>query len=176
MPVLAPVDLLLAQFEPTRDDAPMEQGAGGRGRVDYGNERWEGGIGQSQRSVMKKKRGILLFSALLIVLAAAWWGFGRREKPITVRGNISAQDITEIKDVVRRDLRQDILPEFSLAAIKAMPANLKTYLRYQILEIDADTNGGHATVSVWLTPPRTNVEFDRAIYFMGKESGRWRTE
>jgi hypothetical protein len=84
---------------------------------------------------MKKKWSILFLLIPLAVLAGMLWTSPRKPKPV-VLGNPSSQDLAAIEAAVRKDMRQRILPVFSWAGIKALPANFKAYRQYNIAEVE----------------------------------------
>jgi len=124
---------------------------------------------------MKKKRGRFLVSIVAIIIALVCRVVVSPEKVVIVHGDFSTQDVAAIKRAVKRDLRGEILPTFSWAAIKEMPGKIKNYLQCQIVEID--DQGFHDQTAVWVRlPPAKSREGVNWTYFMKRDSGRWKTD
>ncbi|EEF58819.1 hypothetical protein Cflav_PD1992 [Pedosphaera parvula Ellin514] len=83
----------------------------------------------------------MLVGVLLVVGGVIWFGTHREEK-MEVRGNLSAEDLAGIKNAVRSELRREILPDFSLASVKELPATTLRRLQSKILlvEVQNSTN------------------------------------
>jgi hypothetical protein len=88
---------------------------------------------------MNRFRRIFLAVTLLVILAAAGWKLTRPRLPIAISGNFSPADVEQITAAVRHNLRKDIMPDFSWASFKRLPADLKFNLQYEISSIHEDS-------------------------------------
>jgi hypothetical protein len=110
--------------------------------------RFAGGYcGKSKLNFALKGKRIILILVVLVFLAAGFWAFSRPQKVIVVKGDVSAQEVAEIKRAVRRDMARMILPNWSWASIKAFPSQAKWYFRKHLESIEA-TRPGHAYVLI----------------------------
>lgn len=126
---------------------------------------------------MKRKKAILLVIAGLAVLALAFLLlFSASGPPTQVVGELSAQDVAEIKSVVGHKLWHDAFPDFSWQSIKGLPrgAYHAVELRLQITnykESDTETPISHAFVAV------LDETYPAAGFLMVKENtGHWKCE
>ena len=78
----------------------------------------------------------MLAGLVVLVCAGLLFFAAHREEKITVRGNLSATEVAEIKSAVRAEMRRRIFPRFSWRNIKHLPAAVVKELRYKILSID----------------------------------------
>jgi hypothetical protein len=120
---------------------------------------------------MKKKWGILVVIVLLGVLAAAVWTFSRPEKTIVVEGNVSAQEVREIKQAVKSAMRKQVFPGFSWSNLKAFPARANRYLRRDVRSITA--YGPDDAAAVVAESVRTNSS-PRELYCVAKGTNGWK--
>jgi hypothetical protein len=121
---------------------------------------------------MKKKWGILFVLILVIGAAGTLWTLTHGQKPIPVQGYASAQDVADIRRVIKHDLRRTIFRTFSWASFKELPGRIKTYLRCELLEIDAPKDSNLAFVQVRLDPPGVRQD-QTSFYTLTKSSGHW---
>jgi len=84
---------------------------------------------------MKRKWGILLAAILLFALAGILLTSAHHRRPMVVVGNLSAQDVAEIRKVVKADMWGRVFPGFSAAVLKGLAANIGAYVKYDISEI-----------------------------------------
>jgi hypothetical protein len=122
------------------------------------------------------KKIILAISIVAVVVAGICLLPMRPAKAIPVNGNLSAQDITDIKRFLKRDLRRKILPDFSWRSFKGLPAAARNYFKYEILEIDASTDPNETVLFVKLTFHRSASKPEFSYYQMTKSTNRWREE
>ncbi len=85
---------------------------------------------------MKRTRGILAAAILLAVLAAGVWIFSQPEKSVVIKGNISAQDVREIKQAVKNAMRKEVFPSFSWANLTAFPGRARWYFQRHVRSIE----------------------------------------
>jgi hypothetical protein len=121
---------------------------------------------------VKKKRLPLIALALLLFAAIFYFSF-HRDKQIIVVGNLSAQDLAEIKTVVRAEMRHRILPDFSWSSIKSLPASTMDFFqnRIQTIIVTADSKA-----SVWFTPQHDEGfnALNLEAYELEKGTNGWR--
>ncbi len=77
-----------------------------------------------------------MIPASLAVLAAGVCVFLWPHSTIVVKGYLSPQELAAVKSLVKKDMAKRLLPKFSWADAKALPANLRAYFKYNIVEID----------------------------------------
>jgi hypothetical protein len=87
------------------------------------------------RRAMRKKWSILILIVLLAGIAVGFWASLRPRRPVVVQGNLSPQDVANIKSVVSKDMSARIFPRFSLRSVGRLMANLKAYRNNDIMRI-----------------------------------------
>jgi hypothetical protein len=108
---------------------------------------------------------------LLAVLAAGIWACVRPQKAAVVTGNLTVREVAEIKRVVWKDVRRRVLPSFSWASIKALPANAKWYFKQELRSIDA-SRSGHIYVTI--SGPGDPEIFERDRYEVVSGTNGWK--
>jgi len=56
--------------------------------------------------------------------------------PIEVVGNLTTNEVQEIREIARKQLRRQVLPNLSWASIKGIPQALKCYTKTKLLKIE----------------------------------------
>ena len=90
------------------------------------------------------KRKVMIAVLILLVMAAGTVGIiyfsDGGDYPISVTGNLSTNDVKDIKAVVRDHLRKEIIPDISWTSIKGLPMAVRTYSKTYVLTIISVTN------------------------------------
>lgn len=93
---------------------------------------------------MAMKRKVMIAVLVLVVMAASMVGIvyfsDGGDYPISVTGNLSTNDVKDIKAVVQHHLRKEIIPDISWSSIKGLPTAVRTYSKTHVLTIISVTN------------------------------------
>ena len=75
---------------------------------------------------MKRKWKWLVLLCLPVLCFAMWLlAVGGRQIPVDVIGDISQNDVTEIVSFVKREMRREVMRDFSWQSLKAIPGVIK---------------------------------------------------
>ena len=104
---------------------------------------------------MRKKKVILVIVLVFLGAGLAVFLLMRDSgPPVVVSGNLSAEDIAQIKSAVRRELWREALPNFSWAAIKSLPRSSRRVTKVRIVRIsDFSFLNGTQLARVEITEP-----------------------
>ena len=98
---------------------------------------------------MKWKWRWLILLCLPLLAFAVWiLSIGGRQIPVDVIGDLPEKDVTEIVAAAKRELRHEILPNFSWQSLKNMPAAIRRCSSIKLITVfkhDADI----ANVLLW---------------------------
>ena len=126
--------------------------------------------GSINRNVMNKKRIVLISLSLLFLGGAVWFNAGS-EPPIKIIGDLPANDLAEIKSMVRNQARRTIFPSFSWKNVKQIPTNIKHYSQFKFKSIERSSKGV-VSVFVSLGKGPDSYEFE-SRYELSKGTTGW---
>lgn len=123
------------------------------------------------------------FLVALIILLVVIVAVLTRAPGYAVQGQITSQDAAEVVQFAKREIRRNILPDFSWASLKRAPAALKGYLSIKLIEVQAPSlpETSIVEVRVWLNtnglekfPGHMNYPAGGYLGGGDPESERWR--
>src|SRR5579862_6088772 len=121
---------------------------------------------------MRKKSRILTGVILFVVLGAGVWMFFRPGIAVVIKGSLPPIYIAAVKSAVKQDMARRVFPQFSWPIVKALPANLRAYFRYNILQIESSMS---SNVNVTVGDGTTVMASKHVCeYGLLKEGGRWK--
>ena len=71
----------------------------------------------------------------MLVFAVWLWTVGGRQIPVDVIGELPEKDVAAIIAGVKRDMRREIMPDFSLQSLRRMPGALKRYSSIKLFTV-----------------------------------------
>ena len=112
---------------------------------------------------MKRKWKWLILLCIAVLCFAVWiLTVGGRQIPVYVIGELSEKEVTEIVAAAKRELRQDIFPNFSWQSLKDVPAAIRRYSSIKLITVSVvHTNAAwvflwHSTNGVTSFSSKTN--------------------
>jgi hypothetical protein len=99
---------------------------------------------------MKRKwKWLILLCIPVVLFVVLLWSAGSRTIPVDVVGELSNEDVAEITAGIKREMRRQIMPDFSWQSFKAAPGVLKRNLAIKLFTI-SEWTPRFANVYVWL--------------------------
>jgi hypothetical protein len=123
--------------------------------------------------VMRRKQFIIFLVSACLVFCGIVFLAGRHEEKVAVDGNLSANDLAEIKSIVQVEKRRSVFPGFSWRNILHLPSATIKELRYKFIEIARDKTNS-VIVTTGLPQPKSGDSWTGYEWYeLEKDSNGW---
>jgi len=92
------------------------------------------------QTTMRKRVSIALGIVTLVIVGMIFLATTPQPR-IRITGDLPAKDVTRVLQLVRAEMRRDILPDLSWASVKDLPRTIRHYRSERLHSIDVQTNG-----------------------------------